>query len=71
MSSISSTIKMALENTVLCRGSHGAKESYEYAERMEVVIKQSIQEKLSEALKNPSMLEENIRGIINELDNKK
>lgn len=71
MSIISATIKIALENAVLCRGTHGAKESYEYAEKMEVAIKQAIQEKLSEALKDPSKLEENIRGIINELDNKK
>ena len=71
MSNISATIKIALENAVLCRGTHGAKESYEYAEKMEVAIKQAIKEKLSEALKDPSMLEENIRGIINELDTKK
>ena len=69
MSIISATVKIALENAVLCRGTHGAKESYEYAGKMEVAIKQAIQEKLSEALKDPSTLEENIRGIINELDN--
>jgi hypothetical protein len=67
MSNISGTIKIALENTVLCRGAHGPKESYEYAEKMEIVIKQSIQERLTKALEAPETLEESICDIINEL----
>ena len=59
---------MALENAVLCRGAHGAKESYEYAEKMEVVIKESIKEKLSTALNAGGDLEKSIQDIINELE---
>jgi Mn-dependent DtxR family transcriptional regulator len=68
---ISATIKAALENTVLCRGGNGPKESYEYAEKMEVVIKQSIQERLMEALESPETLEESICQMIEELSTKK
>lgn len=71
MAKISATIKIALENTVLCRGGNGPKESYEYAEKMEVVIKQSIQERLLEALEEPETLEESICQIIEELSTKK
>ena len=67
MAKISATIKIALENTVLCRGGNGPKESYEYAEKMEVVIKQAIKEKLLEALENIEDLEESIYDIIDEL----
>lgn len=65
---ISATIKAALENTVLCRGAHGAKESYEYAEKMEVMIKQAIKEKLLEALEEIEDLEESIYDILDELE---
>jgi len=65
---ISATIKIALENAVLCRGTHGAKESYEYAEKMEVVIKEAIKEKLLEALENIEDLEESIYDILDELE---
>jgi hypothetical protein len=68
MTSISATIKIALENAVLCRGAHGAKESYEYAEKMEAVIKQSIKEKLLEALENIEDLEESIYDLLDELE---
>lgn len=65
---IPATIKAALENTVLCRGAHGDKKSYKYAEKMEVVIKQAIKEKLLEALEEIEDLEESIYDIINELE---
>lgn len=69
MANITGTIKMALENTVLCRGAHGAKESYEYAEKMEGVIKKSISDKLKAALaSDKSDLEKTIQDIVNELD---
>jgi hypothetical protein len=71
MTSISKTIKMTLENAVLCRGSHGAKESYEYAEKMEAVIKQAIKEKLLDALENIEDLEESIYDILDELETEK
>jgi hypothetical protein len=69
--SVSATIKIALENTVLCRGGNGPKESYEYAEKMEVVIKHSIQGRLLEALEDPEKLEESICQMIKELSTKK
>ena len=69
MAKISATIKIALENTVLCRGGNGPKESYEYAEKMEVVIKEAIKKKLSNALASgESDLEKAIQDIIKELD---
>jgi hypothetical protein len=63
MTKLSRTIKMALENTVLCRGGNGPKESYEYAERMEGVIKLAILESLEEAGNDP----EKIANIIKDL----
>ena len=71
MATISATIKAALENAVLCRGGNGAKESYEYAEKMEVVIKQAIKEKLLEALEDTDTLEESIYDILDELETEK
>jgi hypothetical protein len=71
MATITATIKAALENTVLCRGGNGPKESYEYAEKMEVVIKQAIKEKLLEALENVEDLEESIYDILDELETEK
>ncbi len=63
MAKLSRTIKMALENTVMCRGGNGPKESYEYAERMEGVIKSAILESLEEAGNDP----EKIASIIKDL----
>jgi hypothetical protein len=68
MAKISATIKAALENAVLCRGGNGPKESYEYAEKMEVVIKEAIKEKLLKALEDTETLEESICNIIDELE---
>jgi hypothetical protein len=67
MENISAVIKIALENAVLCRGANGPKESYEYAEKMELVIKQAIKKKLLEALEEIEDLEESIYDIIDEL----
>ena len=60
-------IKMALENTVLCRGAHGARESYEYAERMEKVIKENLITRLESTLVNPETTVEDIKKLIEEL----
>jgi hypothetical protein len=68
MAKISATIKAALENAVLCRGGNGPKESYEYAGKMEVVIKEAIKEKLLKALEDTETLEESICNIIDELE---
>lgn len=65
---INATIKLALENTVLCRGAHPAKESYAYAENMEELIKNSIRETLERALEDPEILESSILKIIKNLE---
>jgi len=67
MSSINSVIKMALENTVLCRGSHGPKESYEYAVKMENIIKKGITEKLLTVLESQDT-ENGIKKLISEIN---
>jgi hypothetical protein len=63
MTKLSRTIKMALENTVMCRGGNGPKESYEYAERMEGVIKLAILESLEEAGNNPDKIANIIKDL--------
>jgi hypothetical protein len=63
MTKLSRTIKMALENTVMCRGGNGPKESYEYAERMEGVIKSAILESLEEAGNDPEKLLKIIKDL--------
>lgn len=65
---INETIKLALENTVLCRGTNTPKESYAYAENMEWLIKQSIRETLERALEYPEILESSILKIIKNLE---
>lgn len=67
MSQLSLNIKTALENTVLCRGANGPKESYEYAEKMENFIKKSIIKELDAALETPGDLETKIKNIISNL----
>ena len=61
-------IKMALENTVLCRGAHTAKESYEYAARMEEVIKENLVTRLKAIIVNPETAVEDIEKFIVELE---
>lgn len=63
MTKLSRTIKVALENTVMCRGGNGPKESYEYAERMESVIKLAIAESLEEAGNDPEKLLKMIKDL--------
>ena len=65
---IYATIKLALENAVLCRGANTAKESYAYAENMEELIKHSIRETLERALEDPEILESTILKIIKNLE---
>jgi len=67
MTVINQSIKMALENAVVCRGINGAKESHEYAERMGEAIKKSITDSLKNLLKDPDSLEENIQKLISEI----
>jgi hypothetical protein len=61
-------IKMALENTVLCRGTNTAKESYEYAEKMEGVIKSNLVERLKEIALNPGTALEELDNFITQLE---
>ncbi len=61
-------IKMALENAVLCRGAHGARESYEYAQRMEGVIKYHLVERLKTIAADTDTVVENIKAFIVELE---
>lgn len=67
---IKSTVKMALENTVMSRGALDAKTAYEYAERMELVIIEKIKETLRHALENTDDLETCVREIIDDLENR-
>lgn len=68
MSGINSTVKMALENTVLCRGCNGPKESYEYAAMMERVIKAEIARTLSIILESLEPIEDNLKKLISEIN---
>jgi Mn-dependent DtxR family transcriptional regulator len=61
-------IKMALENTVLCRGTLGPRESYEYAERMERVIKDNLVAKLKAFTVNPETTVEDLNNFITDLE---
>ena len=60
-------IKMALENTVLCRGANGPGESYAYAARMERLIKSSLVERLEAITKNPETAITDLNNFITEL----
>jgi hypothetical protein len=68
MSDINLVIKMALENTVLCRGTHGPKESYEYAARMGEAIKKTIAKTLSDILESEDPIDDNIRKLISDIN---
>lgn len=61
-------IKMALENTVLCRGTLSPKESYEYATRMERVIKDNLIIKLKAIIINPETVVTDIEEFITNLE---
>lgn len=56
-------IKMALENIVLCRGAHGAAESYEYAAKMEKVIIDNLILHLRAAKDQPNGIDELIKEL--------
>jgi Mn-dependent DtxR family transcriptional regulator len=61
-------IKMALENVVLCRGTNTASESYDYAKRMERVIKDNLVERLKEIALNPGTALEELDNFITQLE---
>ena len=61
-------IKIALENAVLFRGGNGPRESYEYAQHMEKVIKSSLVERLKKIALNPDTTVANIEAFITELE---
>ena len=61
-------IKIALENVVLCRGGNGPAESYEYAKRMEKLIKDYLIWRLKETIVNPETMVKDINNFITELE---
>ena len=67
MTLINLSIKMALQNVVVCRGINGSKESHEYAERMGEAIKKSITDSLKKILEEPDSLKENIQKLISDI----
>lgn len=66
---IKDTIKLALENTVLCRGCHSPEESYRYAEKMERMIKESIIDRLK-MIENSNDPVSNLTKLVEELEGK-
>ena len=68
MSQVIRHIKLALENTVLCRGGNGPKESYEYAEKMEKMIKTMLKKELLEIVNDHEMMEEKLCEFIGKLE---
>lgn len=61
------TLKIALENSVLCARTNPAKDSYEYAERMEHAVRNELKKDLEEIIKNDTFLVENLKEFINNL----
>ena len=64
---VEGSIRIALENAVLCRGTHGAKESYEYAKKMEAYVKSTLKRKLEKILDSFSP-EDEIKKLIKTLE---
>ena len=52
MSQFIQHIKLALENTVLCRGGNSAKDSFDYATKMEHMLKRQLKQELTEILES-------------------
>lgn len=68
MSQFVAHIKIALENTVLCRGANPAKESYDYAKKMEKMLKSQLKQELLEIVKDRTMMEERLCELIGKLE---
>lgn len=68
MSQFINHIKLATENIVLCGGTGiTKKEQYEYAERMEKMLKNMLKSELLEVLNNPEIMEEKLCEFIDKL----
>lgn len=67
MSQLIPNIKIALENIVLCRGAHDARESYEYAERMEKMLRNMLRNELMEIV-NDVDIKEKLCDFITKLE---
>ncbi len=67
MSNFIDHIKLATENIVLCSGICSKKEHYEYAEKMEKMLKHQLKEELTEIVNDHEMMEERLCEFIQKL----
>jgi hypothetical protein len=68
MSKFINHIKLATENIVLCGGDGiSKKDHYEYAEKMEKMLKRMLQSELLEILDDREMMEEKLCEFIDKL----
>ena len=68
MSEFIQHIKLATENIVLCRGANLAKDSYEYAEKMEKMLKRMLTEELNAMIDSEENTNELLEDFINKLE---
>lgn len=68
MSQAITHIKLALENTVMVRGANGPKESFEYAYKMESMLKRMLKEELLEIVNDPENMEKKLCEFIDKLE---
>lgn len=73
MSNFIEHIKLATENIVLCSGTCSKKEHYEYAEKMEKMLKRQLKEELQEIVdgfrtKGGRMTMDLLKEFINKLE---
>jgi hypothetical protein len=53
--SFNNTLKIALENTVLCARTNLANESYDYAKKMELAVRDALKRDITKILENDSL----------------
>lgn len=68
MSNFINHIKLATENIVLCSGTCSKKEHYEYAEKMEKMLKRLLKKELMEIVNDNEMMEEKLCNFIEKLE---
>lgn len=68
MSNFIEYIKLATGNIVLCSNACSKKEHYEYAERMENMLKRQLKEELLEIVDDHQMMEERLCEFIEKLE---
>jgi predicted house-cleaning noncanonical NTP pyrophosphatase (MazG superfamily) len=68
MSNFINHIKLATENIVLCSSTGiSKKDHYDYAEKMEKMLKRQLKEELQEIVADSTMMEERLCEFINKL----